>query len=196
VLTAEQIAALPKFNRYLDADGDGIAARTLPGTHPKGAYFTRGSGHNMYGAYTEDAGEYKAVVDRLLVKFETAKKLVPPAESSMLPTSRGSGFITIGSSDNAVKEARAVLADAGININYLRVKGFPFGKEVQDYIDSHDRIYVVEQNRDAQLRSMLLLETRVDPNKLVPVLHYDGLPILAATVIDGVNQDLARGKAA
>jgi 2-oxoglutarate ferredoxin oxidoreductase subunit alpha len=195
VLTAEQIAALPKFNRYLDTDGDGIAARTLPGTHAKGAYFTRGSGHNMYGAYTEDAGEYKAVVDRLLVKFETAKKLVPPAEIHASDKSR-LGFITIGSSDNAVKEARAVLADAGVNINYLRVKGFPFGKEVQDYIDSHDRIYVVEQNRDAQLRSMLLLETRVDPNKLVPVLHYDGLPILAATVIDGVNQDLARGKAA
>ena len=195
VLTAEQIAALPKFNRYMDADGDGIAARTLPGTHPKGAYFTRGSGHNMYGAYTEDAGEYKAVVDRLLLKFETAKKLVPQAEIHASDKTR-LGFITIGSSDNAVKEARAVLADAGININYLRVKGFPFGKEVQDYIDSHERIYVVEQNRDAQLRSMLLLETRVDPNKLVPVLHYDGLPILAATVIDGVNQDLARGKAA
>jgi 2-oxoglutarate ferredoxin oxidoreductase subunit alpha len=149
----------------------------------------------MYGAYTEDAGEYKAVVDRLLVKFNTAKKLVPPAEIHATDKTR-LGFITIGSCDNAVKEARAVLAESGVNINYLRVKGFPFGKEVQDYIDSHERIYVVEQNRDAQLRSMLLLETRVDPNKLVPVLHYDGLPILAATVIDGVNQDLARGKAA
>jgi len=195
VLTAEQIAALPKFNRYVDTDGDGIAARTLPGTHPKGAYFTRGSGHNMYGAYTEDAAEYQAVVDRLRRKFDTAKDLVPPAEADVDPRCR-TGFLTIGSCDNAVKEARALLAETGVRLNYLRVKAFPFGKDVQDYLDSHDRIYVVEQNRDAQLRSLLLLETRVDPNKLVPVLHYDGLPILARTVVDGVNQDLARGKAA
>ena len=195
VLTVEQIEALPRFNRYLDADGDGIAARTLPGTHPNGAYFTRGSGHNMYGAYTEDAAEYQAVVDRLRRKFETAKELVPAAEVHASDKCR-IGFLTIGSCDNAVKEARAQLADAGVSTNYLRVKGFPFGKDVQDYLDSHDRIYVVEQNRDAQLRSLLLLETRVDPNKLVSVLHYDGLPILARTVVDGVNQDLARGKAA
>ncbi len=195
VLTVEQIEALPKFNRYLDTDGDGIAARTLPGTHPKGAYFTRGSGHNMYGAYTEDAAEYQVVVDRLRRKFDTAKELVPPAEIHAAEKCR-TGFLTIGSCDNAVKEARALLAEQGVNINYLRVKGFPFGKDVQDYLDSHDRIYVVEQNRDAQLRSLLMLETRVDPNKLVAVLHYDGLPILARTVVDGVNQDLARGKAA
>jgi 2-oxoglutarate ferredoxin oxidoreductase subunit alpha len=195
VLTAEQIAALPKFNRYMDVDGDGIAARTLPGTHPKGAFFTRGSGHNMYGAYTEDAAEYQAVVDRLRRKFDTAKELVPAPEVHASDKCR-TGFLTIGSCDNAVKEARAMLAESGVHTNYLRVKGFPFGKEVQDYLDSHDRIYVVEQNRDAQLRSLLMLETRVDPNKLVPVLHYDGLPILAKTVVDGVNQDLARGKAA
>ncbi len=195
VLTVEQIEALPKFNRYLDTDGDGIAARTLPGTHPKGAYFTRGSGHNMYGAYTEDAAEYQVVVDRLRRKFDTAKELVPPAEIHASEKCR-TGFLTIGSCDNAVKEARALLAEQGVHVNYLRVKGFPFGKDVQDYLDSHDRIYVVEQNRDAQLRSLLMLETRVDPNKLQSVLHYDGLPILAKTVVDGVNQDLARGKAA
>ena len=195
VLTEEQIAALPKFNRYMDVDGDGIAPRTLPGVHPKGAFFTRGSGHNMYGAYTEDAAEYQAVVDRLRRKFDTAKALVPPAEVDVAEKNRV-GILTIGSCDNAVKEARARLAESGVHLNYLRVKGFPFGKEVQDYLDSHDRIYVVEQNRDAQLRSLLLLETRVDPQKLVSVLHYDGLPILARTVIDGVNADLARGKAA
>jgi 2-oxoglutarate/2-oxoacid ferredoxin oxidoreductase subunit alpha len=195
VLTADQIQALPKFNRYIDTDGDGIAARTLPGTHPKGAYFTRGSGHNMYGAYTEDAAEYQAVVDRLRRKFDTAKQLVPPAEVHTAEKCR-TGFLTIGSCDNAVKEARALLAEQGVHLNYLRVKGFPFGRDVQDYLDSHDRIYVVEQNRDAQLRSLLMLETHVDPNKLKSVLHYDGLPILARTVVDGVNQDLARGKAA
>ena len=195
VLTAEQIAALPRFNRYMDTDGDAIPARTLPGTHPKGAFFTRGSGHNMYGAYTEDAAEYQAVVDRLRRKFDTAKELVPAPEIHVSDKCRA-GILTIGSCDNAVKEARALLAEAGVHLNYLRVKGFPFGKAVQDYLDNHERIYVVEQNRDAQLRSLLLLETRVDPNKLVPILHYDGLPILAKTIIDGVNQDLARGKAA
>lgn len=195
VLTAEQIEALPKFNRYMDVDKDGIAARTLPGVHPKGAYFTRGSGHNMYGAYTEDAAEYQAVVDRLRRKFDTAKQLVPLPEMQIVAKCR-TGFLTIGSCDNAVKEARALLAEEGVALNYLRVKGFPFGREVQDYLDSQDRIYVVEQNRDAQLRSLLLLETQVDPNKLVSVLHYDGLPILAKTVVDGVLQDLARGKAA
>ena len=195
VLTAAQIAELPKFNRYMDTDGDGIAARTLPGTHPKGAYFTRGSGHNMYGAYTEDAAEYQAVVDRLRRKFDTARQYVPPAEMILQDKCR-QGLLTIGSCDNAVKEARAELAVSGVPLNYLRVKAFPFGQEVQDYLDSHDRIYVVEQNRDAQLRSLLLLETRVDPGKLVSVLHYDGLPILARTVVDGINQDLARGIAA
>lgn len=195
VLTADEIAALPKFNRYVDADGDGIAARTLPGTHPKGAYFTRGSGHNMYGAYTEDAAEYKAVVDRLRRKFDTAKDLVPPAEVIATEKCR-TGILTIGSCDNAVKEARAQLAEAGIATNFLRVKAFPFGQEVQDFLDNNDRVYVVEQNRDAQLRSLLLLEMRVEQTKLVPVLHYDGLPILARTVVDGINEDLARGKAA
>jgi 2-oxoglutarate ferredoxin oxidoreductase subunit alpha len=195
VLTAEQIAALPKFHRYVDSDGDGVAARTLPGTHPKGAFFTRGSGHNLYGAYTEDAAEYQAVVDRLRRKWETAKTLVPPAEIITTDKCR-IGFLTIGSCDNAVKEARDRLAEAGVTVDYLRVKGFPFGAEVQDYLDSHDRIYVVEQNRDAQLRSLLLLETRVSQDKLVPVLHYNGLPIEAGFVIDSVNQDLARGKAA
>ncbi|MEZ5564753.1 MAG: 2-oxoacid:acceptor oxidoreductase subunit alpha [Gammaproteobacteria bacterium] len=195
VLSAGQIADLPRFNRYLDTDGDGIAARTLPGTHPKGAYFTRGSGHNMYGAYTEDAAEYQAVVDRLRRKFDTARELVPTPEIQV-SDKYSSGLLTVGSCDYAVKEARALLSDAGVNLNYMRVKAFPFGKAVQEYLDSHDRIYVVEQNRDAQLRSLLLLETRVDPNKLISILHYDGLPILASSVVDGVNEDLARGKAA
>ncbi len=195
VLTADEIAALPRFNRYLDVDGDGIPARTLPGTHPKGAYFTRGSGHNMYGAYTEDAAEYQAVVDRLRRKFDTAKKLVPAPEVQISEKCRR-GFLTIGSCDQAVKEARSLLADAGVSLNYMRGKGFPFGQDVQDYLDRHDRIYVVEQNRDSQLRSLLMLELQVDPDKLVSVLHYDGLPILASSVVDGVNADLAREKAA
>ncbi len=124
VLTAEQIAALPKFNRYMDVDGDGIAARTLPGTHPKGAYFTRGSGHNMYGAYTEDAAEYQAVVDRLRRKFDTAKELVPPAEVHVADKTR-IGFLTIGSCDNAVKEARATAGRIGRQHELSPREGFP-----------------------------------------------------------------------
>jgi 2-oxoglutarate ferredoxin oxidoreductase subunit alpha len=195
VLSAEELEAIPKFYRYLDVDGDGIPQRSLPGVHPKGAFFTRGSGHNMYGAYTEDANEYQQVVDRLLAKWETAKTLVPQAEIIQDGKTK-IGFLTIGGCDAAVKEAREQLAASGVATDYLRVKAFPFGAEVQKYLDEHDRIYVVEQNRDAQLRSLLMLETRVDPNKLVAVRHYNGLPIEAGIVLDAVNQDLARGKAA
>jgi 2-oxoglutarate ferredoxin oxidoreductase subunit alpha len=182
------------FHRYVDENGDGIAARTLPGTHPKGAYFTRGSGHNMYGAYTEDAGEYKQVVDRLLRKWETAKEYVPK------PVTEGEGnsigFLTIGSCDQAVREARDILAESGVKADYMRVRAFPFNQDVQDFLDSHDRVYVIEQNRDAQLRGMLRLEAKVSDDKICTVLHYNGLPMTAGFVIDAVNEDLARGVAA
>ncbi len=169
--------------------------RTLPGVHPKGAYFTRGSGHNMYGAYTEDAGEYQEVVDRLRRKWETAKRYVPEPVIQF-SDSRRSAIISIGGCDDAVQEARDQLAGQGVATNYLRVLAFPFNQQVQDFLDNHDRIYVVEQNRDAQLRSLLLLETDVEQNKLISVLHYNGLPINAAAIVDAINQDLARGQAA
>ncbi len=195
VMQAEQLEKIEKFHRYLDADKDGIAWRTLPGVHPKGAYFTRGSGHNMYGAYTEDAKEYQAVVDRLRRKWDTAKELVPVPEVDYTDGCR-TGIISVGSCDGAVREARDRLAGAGVRTNYLRVKAFPFGRQVQEFIDAHDRVYVVEQNRDAQLRGLLLLELNADPTKLVPVLHYDGLPITAADVIGKIDQGMARGEAA
>jgi 2-oxoglutarate ferredoxin oxidoreductase subunit alpha len=195
IMSAEQLEKIEKFHRYLDVDGDGIPWRTLPGVHPKGAYFTRGSGHNMYGAYTEDAKEYQAVVDRLRRKWETAKKLMPAPVVERAERNR-IGIISVGSCDGAVREARDHLADAGISTNYMRLKAFPFGQAVQDFIDSHDRLYVVEQNRDAQLRSLLVLETRVEPEKLVSILHYDGLPIPASSIVDGISQNMAAGKAA
>jgi 2-oxoglutarate ferredoxin oxidoreductase subunit alpha len=195
VMSAEQLAGIEKFHRYLDVDGDAIPWRTLPGVHPKGAYFTRGSGHNMYGAYTEDAKEYQAVVDRLRRKWETAKTLVPEPVVDYAERHR-TGIISVGTCDGAVREARDRLAEAGVNTNYLRVRAFPFNDQVQQFLDAHDRIYVVEQNRDAQLRGLLVLETRVDPAKLVPVLHYDGLPIPAASIVDAINQDMAKGQAA
>jgi 2-oxoglutarate ferredoxin oxidoreductase subunit alpha len=195
VMTAEQLAKIEKFHRYLDVDGDAIPYRTLPGVHPKGAYFTRGSGHNMYGAYTEDAKEYQAVVDRLRQKWETAKQYVPAPVVEYNERYR-TGIISVGSCDGAVREARDLLAASGVHTNNLRVKAFPFNAQVQDFLDAHDRIYVVEQNRDAQLRSLLLLETGADPDKLAAVLHYDGLPMTAASIVEGINQDLARGQAA
>ncbi|MDG1463313.1 MAG: 2-oxoacid:acceptor oxidoreductase subunit alpha, partial [Gammaproteobacteria bacterium] len=194
VLSKEDLEKIEVFHRYVDARGDGIAARTLPGTHPKGAYFTRGSGHNMYGAYTEDASEYQQVVDRLLVKWDTAKDMVPtPIIES---DSNTIGFISIGSCDHAVREARDELADSGVTSDYMRIRAFPFSQAVQDFIDSHDRIYIVEQNRDSQLRSLMRLELKLDDSKIKSILHYNGLPMTAGFVTDAVNQDLARGEAA
>ncbi len=195
VLSAEELEKVEKFHRYFDVDGDAIPYRTLPGVHPKGAYFTRGSGHNMYGAYTEDAGEYQEVVDRLRRKWETAKRYVPEPVIQY-SDSRRNAIISIGGCDDAVQEARDQLAGQGVATNYLRVLAFPFNQQVQEFLDNNDRIYVVEQNRDAQLRSLLLLETDVEQNKLIPVLHYNGLPISAVAIVDAINQDLARGQAA
>jgi 2-oxoglutarate ferredoxin oxidoreductase subunit alpha len=195
VLGAEELDKIESFHRYLDVDGDGIAYRTFPGVHPKGAYFTRGSGHNMYGAYTEDAAEYQDIVDRLRRKWETAKDYVPRPVVDYTEKYRV-GIISVGSCDGAVREARDWLMDTGFGLNYLRVKAFPFNREVQEFLDAHDRIYVVEQNRDAQLRSLLLLEEKVSSEKLVSVLHYDGLPINASCIYEEINEDMAKGVAA
>jgi 2-oxoglutarate ferredoxin oxidoreductase subunit alpha len=195
LLRKADLDKMETFHRYLDAEGDAIAARTIPGDDPKGAYFTRGSGHNMYGAYTEDAGEYQEVVDRLLRKWDTAKDLVPAPVIRYSEKSR-IGIVSIGSCDEPVKEAIDYLAAEGLSMNYLRVRAFPFSNSVQEFINKHDKIYVVEQNRDAQLRSLMQLELDVDADKLVPVLHYNGLPMDATFVVRAVNEDLAKGEAA
>ena len=194
MLSDEQIAGLGKFHRYLDPDGDGIPYRTLPGVSPKAAYFTRGSGHNRYGVYTEDSAEYQDVMDRLTRKFATAARLVPPA----VVDARGvpAGIVSLGSCDAPVREALARLRRSGTAIDYLRVRGFPFGAEVEEFLASHQTIFVVEQNRDAQLRSLLTLETSVDKKKLHSVLHYNGLPMAADCIVDGINSALAKGVAA
>lgn len=195
VLTAEDLESMERFQRYLDKDGDGIAYRTLPGEHPKGSYFTRGSGHSKSGAYTEDSAEYQEVVDRLLVKWETSRSMVPrPAiEYSKF---HDTAILSVGSCDGAVKEALLRLKEKNIGLNYCRVKAFPFNDDVKDFIDKHERVYVVEQNRDAQLRSLLILDADADPQKLVPMLHYDGMPINAEFVIDRVEEQLEKGRAA
>ncbi len=193
VLSKDEIEKLDKFHRYVDKDEDGITYRTLPGVHPKGAYFTRGSGHTQFGTYTEDAAEYQVVMDRLTRKFSTAKRYVPKA------VLQGDGkakvaIISIGSCDGAIREALDVLAQRGIKLDYLRVRSFPFGEDVEAFLESHERVYVVEQNRDAQFRSLLILETRVEKAKLHSLLHYSGLPVSSAFIVDGVLADLAEGQ--
>jgi 2-oxoglutarate ferredoxin oxidoreductase subunit alpha len=189
VLTREEIEALPKFHRYLDKDDDGIPYRTLPGVTSKGAYFTRGSGHNQYGGYTEDSAEYQVVLDRLSRKFKRARTLVPP------PILRGSGqesvgLVAVGSSHGAVHEAMDSLAKRGINVDYLRIRSFPFTSEVDAFLASHAKVFVIEQNRDAQLKSLLILETPVEKAKLHSILHYSGLPMTSRDIVAAVLAEL------
>ncbi|HSD68680.1 MAG TPA: 2-oxoacid:acceptor oxidoreductase subunit alpha [Woeseiaceae bacterium] len=195
VLSAEELESMQKFYRYMDTDGDGIPHRTLPGVHPKGSYFTRGSGHSKYGGYTEDSAEYQEVVDRLLVKWETARKLVPEPAIRYSKFNRY-GIISLGSCDGAVNEALLRLKEQNIGLNYCRVKAFPFSSAVRDFIDKHDQVYVIEQNRDAQLRSLLTLDLEVDPARLIPMLHYNGMPISAGFVMKRILAELAKGQAA
>ncbi|MGB9429055.1 MAG: 2-oxoacid:acceptor oxidoreductase subunit alpha [Gammaproteobacteria bacterium] len=195
VYTREQLGNMQIFHRYTDNDGDGICYRTYPGVHPKGAFFVRGSGHNRRGGYTEDAADYQDVVDRLRRKHDTAKELVP---APVIRSKKGvkTAIVSLGSCDGAVREALDVFAREGTEVNYLRVRGFPFSKQVEEFLDHHERIFVVEQNRDAQLKSLLLLETGVDRRKLISILHYGGMPIDSRCIVSGVSAAFAKGAAA
>ena len=195
VYGAEDLEEMEKFYRYLDVDGDGIPYRTLPGVHPKGAYFTRGSGHTKLGAYTEDSAEYQEVVDRLLVKWETARSMVPDAEIRYSKFNKAA-ILTLGSCDGACKEALDRLEKQKVGLNYCRVRAFPFTEAVREFIEQHEVVYVVEQNRDAQLRTLLINDIEADQRKLVPLLHYDGMPINAGSVVTGVLDEIAKGRAA
>ena len=195
ILSAEELEEAESFYRYLDVDGDGIPYRSLPGTHPKGAYFTRGSGHTKLGAYTEDADEYQDVIDRLLVKWETARNILPEPDIEYSKFNK-TAVLTIGSGHAACCEALDRLREQNVNVNYCRVKAFPFYKTVSEFIEKHDVVYVVEQNRDAQLRTLLILDGDADPKKLVPLLHYNGNPINADFVIERVVVEISKGRAA
>ncbi|MFT5139860.1 MAG: 2-oxoglutarate ferredoxin oxidoreductase subunit alpha [Lysobacterales bacterium] len=190
ILGAEELRKMEKFYRYLDTDGDGIPYRSYPGTTHKGAYFVRGSGHNRYGGYTEDSDEYQDVVDRLLVKWETARGMVPKPVIRKATQETRFGVIAYGSSDGAVNEALDRLAEQNFHADYLRIRAFPFSDEVLEFLASHDTIFVVEQNRDAQLRSLLIIETPADDENLIKVLHYGGMPIPASFVIDAVLEHI------
>lgn len=188
VLGPAELDRVQKFSRYLDVDGDGIAARTLPGAHPRGGYFTRGSGHDKNAAYTEDAAEYLEVVDRLTRKLATAANAVPAPE--MHNQSEGVaaeiGIISVGGCHSAVLEAIDRLRAAGQSVDYMRIRAFPFPASVRSFIDAHERCYVVEQNRDAQLRTLLAIETGVARDRMTAILDYGGLPLTADRVVRGV----------
>ncbi len=185
VLNAEDLEKVAKFQRYFNEDENHVAARTLPGVHPKGAFFTRGSGHNKYGGYTETPDEYQEVMDRLLLKHQAAARFVPPPDIRRR-SGATFGVVTLGGCDPAVREGLDVLAGRGIIGDFMRVRGFPFDETVQAFLDEYDCCFVVEQNRDAQLRSLLTLETRVPKEKLRSVLVYGGFPLSARHVVDGI----------
>ncbi len=189
VLSEEDLQGMEAFYRYLDADGDGIPARSLPGVDPKGAYFTRGSGHDRFGRYTEDADLYRDVVDRIARKIEGAAEALPAPEIRLTENTTV-GVVTLGGCRGAVLEAIELLAEEGIALDFLRVTGFPFSAAVDDFLLSHDVNIVVEQNRDAQLKRLLLLETAVPKSKLASVLDYGGAPLSATVVAVGVRDRL------
>jgi 2-oxoglutarate ferredoxin oxidoreductase subunit alpha len=172
-----------KWGRYLDIDGDGIPYRTIAGTHPtRGAFVTRGSSRDEYGVYTEDGDAYKRNVERLAKKWKTAEELVPQPEFLQDRSTRPDGVIFFGTSTYAAEEAIDLLKDDGIVLDAMRPRAFPFGKAFRDFIVSHGRVFVIEQNRDAQFRSLIMIELGTEASKLISVLNYDGMPITADNI--------------
>lgn len=180
-----------RFGRYLDIDGDGIPYRTYPGTHPtKGSFFTRGTSRDEYAVYTEDGSEYVKNMERLLHKWETAKEHVPAPEIIKQAGSQSIGLIHFGTSMDSTLEAVDALAEEGILVNSCRIRAFPFNHEVEQFIADHDAVFVIEQNRDAQMRSLLINECEINPKDLTKVLHYDGMPITAKYIASKVREHI------
>jgi 2-oxoglutarate/2-oxoacid ferredoxin oxidoreductase subunit alpha len=191
VLSEEDLRDLPKFYRYTGEDENHVPPRTLPGVHANGAYVTRGSGHNKFGGYTEIPKEYQEVVDRLARKQKAAANFVPMPK---IQKRRGAqfGVVTVGGCDPAVQEALDTLAEDGTPADYMRICGFPFHRSVEAFLYDHELCFVVEQNRDAQLRSLLVLETCVPKDRLRSILVYGGFPLSARNVVDGINSQLEK----
>jgi len=192
VLSAEELEAGVDFGRYLDVDGDGIPYRTYPGSHPsRGAYFTRGTSRNPYARYSEEGSVYVDNMQRLLRKFDTAKALMPAPLHLDAAEPTKTGVIYFGSSTPAMHEALVVLRERGLHLDAMRVRGFPFSDAVYEFIAQHERVFVVEQNRDGQLRAMLINEGDVDPAKLPSILHFDGTPITARFIVSAISDRMA-----
>jgi 2-oxoglutarate ferredoxin oxidoreductase subunit alpha len=189
VLSAEQLEAGVPFGRYRDVDGDGIAWRTYPGTHPsRGGYFTRGTSKDADAKYSERGEDYVDNMQRLQRKLETAKPLLPQPVLRRAPHPARHGAVYFGSTSPAMDEALAHLAADGMHIDALRVRGYPFADSVGQFIDDHEQVFVVEQNRDAQLRSLLIEQFEVWPARLVPIRHYDGTPITARLIAKAIGE--------
>lgn len=196
VLDREQLESMTeKWGRYLDTDGDGICYRTYPGTHPNlGSYFTRGSSHDEYSAYTEDSGAYNRCMLRLEKKWQTAKSLVPKPHIKISDAAADYGAVFYGTSTHSSYEALEQLGLKHTNINTLRLRGFPFQDEVADFIDQHKYIFVIEQNRDAQMRTLLINECGIHPGKLFSIPNFDGLPVTAGHILQSIEQILTSSK--
>lgn len=190
VFTAEQLENMTeRFGRYLDVDGDGIPYRTYPGTHPtKGSFFTRGTSRDEYAVYTEEGAAYERNMERLLAKWETAKTYVP--EPEIIGEGHSIGIVHFGTSKHATLEAADLLAEEGIAVDTCRIRAFPFNKDIAEFIEQHDTVFVVEQNRDAQMRSLLVNECDIDPKHLRKVLNFDGMPLTARFIVDHIKQQI------
>lgn len=185
---AELEAMTERYGRYLDSDGDGIPYRTIPATHPtKGAFVTRGSSREEYAVYTEDSAAYKRNMDRLEKKFDTAKELVPAPEFLQDANTSKNGVIFFGTSTYAAEEAVELLKSEGINLDQMRPKAFPFSKSFEDFVEAHEKVFVIEQNRDAQFKSLMMIELGTNPEKLISILNYDGMPITADFIFNQIK---------
>lgn len=190
VLTAEDLDKLgsERYGRYLDVDGDGITYRTIPGTHAtKGAYVTRGTSRDEYATYTEEGPPYERNMERLLRKFETAKSYVPAPQVYNNDNQHDHGIIFYGTSTQSAEEAVDLLKQKGIQLDALRIKSFPFNKTVEEFLEAHDKVFIIEQNRDAQLRSLMLVELGASSKQLIPILNYEGLPITASLIVEKIE---------
>ena len=193
VLTAEQLEKLDRFGRYLDVDNDGVPYRTIPGTHPsKGSFFTRGSSHDEYAVYSEDSPTYIRIMERLLKKYETAKTMVPKPAFYQKENKHKNAIIFYGTTTQSAEEAMDMMREQGINFDAMQIKAFPFNNEVIDFIESHETVFVIEQNRDAQMRTLLINELEIHPKKLIKILNYDGNPISADFIINKIKESMPK----
>uniref|UniRef100_UPI0040576BB0 2-oxoacid:acceptor oxidoreductase subunit alpha n=1 Tax=Candidatus Electrothrix sp. TaxID=2170559 RepID=UPI0040576BB0 len=192
VLDKDQLEAMTeKWGRYLDVDGDGICYRTYPGTHPElGSYFTRGSSHDEYAAYTEDSDAYERCMMRLNRKWETAKGFVPAPRIKISDNQAGYGVVFFGSSSHASHEALDIMASKGFVMNRLRVRGIPFQDEVQEFLDRHEFVFIIEQNRDSQMRTLLITECKVNPDTLLPITNIDGMSLTAGLIVKAIEETI------